>query len=1234
VVDEDAVIPSTDSDLLLPSPTQYTDKSEKDTFSSQLPVLTSTYARQRPHSPELQVSLSPRPSRSRTSTAPLSDLDILLSSAAQQTNETRISSSSPPRTPKHTRHRSQSPVHHASSSLASASRTHAAAGIFARTYNLPSRSDLVSLQTITILEHLKTTVSVHGGDNNLVHIDTILNPSPQWILHGYVNQHLEMDEIVKRFHKLVKFAIELEAEYEEAMLHSIRGLIDRMNKVRVEGKIWNTFISYVKDLLKEEADKLHTLHKDHIETLCRSLVVTGCIKMNVSYETKLNDFNDSFTREHSIDRSYEHIKRQAFKAFNADMKKKWKPEDVQDDKIANEVLDQHLEKLEIELSTDPYVGVVEEKLVLLPPLLLRAQVFCGCRSLCFPLFDSSAQILEQIQHHTVVCISTPTGSGKSTLVPALLAADGYNLIFVTQPRRLACSAISARVNKTMDSTIASWAVSGERSKTDSNTRIILARTCDGVYYAYYQTVNNRPVYPKPQICQSNLTDVEFSLRKSPFEDGLHSFKQYLPDAPEKEYLDSAVRRLQHLNILDHAGSFTPVGNAIAQLPDFGNVAMNVSVYFGLTKFNCGRDIIRLAAFLSVMNTAGSLRTIPDRFKQSDEGDFMTLLSVMNHLKSHQNAMDNQEFLPIAHQLRRALARLKSFENFFEKASPQLCEASEISAHYWPNVARSLLAGYWEHVYVCMKELNGSNTQYYRYNISDHEHAQRKQIAAIDYATTIDLKSNCPTVVLARDVFCGTDRRGCILSFVGIIQSSWLDNALERKLDVTPQEREHFLANIRPTNEFITIAQSVANTANSTNIELIGNAGDVLDTERFIRQKLQRLRKWHLVEDNELNNNPTLQMNVRNVRKNLRYFNPLIWGSLNEKQVVVKMEKDGQNSITISVNSREEDGKKIKKIIDMFVWWLRKCVAVRNEHSGVIPKFLNKRDAALEERIARVTDSERTQDKRMMMMRDGTRESRMEVVAWVAVCKFKCRLEGGFPRDWIVDHRREHPTSIEPTNWVTFNQQTGLPELTPKLIPADLDFHLPLKKYFDLERFLDEMHQYEFQVKVFQEPWRYILLFDQYTSTGPFIAEFIQPHIAITQDRIDFNTNNLYVECDYTKQLGQKIDLQVPPYSIDLDSTVADIRAHKLIVLRPEDDHMNERIKKMTDRGYVLKERRFSYMPNPLENKNMVLTPVPPAANDYTMIKERFKEKLPQSIIELIEQVHNPNLQRLYEAQKT
>jgi HrpA-like RNA helicase len=50
--------------------------------------------------------------------------------------------------------------------------------------------------------------------------------------------------------------------------------------------------------------------------------------------------------------------------------------------------------------------------------------------------------------------------GKSTLLPALLAAEGYDKIIVTQPRRLPCSLISQRVNSMVNDDISGWAVSG------------------------------------------------------------------------------------------------------------------------------------------------------------------------------------------------------------------------------------------------------------------------------------------------------------------------------------------------------------------------------------------------------------------------------------------------------------------------------------------------------------------------------------------------------------------------------------------------------------------------------------------------------------------------------------------------------------------------------------------------------------------------------------------------------
>ena len=85
-------------------------------------------------------------------------------------------------------------------------------------------------------------------------------------------------------------------------------------------------------------------------------------------------------------------------------------------------------------------------------------------------------------------------------------------------------------------------------------------------------------------------------------------------------------------------------------------------------------------------------------------------------------------------------------------------------------------------------------------------------------------------------------------------------------------------------------------------------------------------------------------------------------------------------------------------------------------SGVSPRILKPqmRHSCLdiEEKISHITDSKRTSIELWKGLKgsNATRETRMEVVAWIATCKFDCRLEGGFVRDWIVGNYTNLPTS--------------------------------------------------------------------------------------------------------------------------------------------------------------------------------------------------------------------------------
>ena len=92
-------------------------------------------------------------------------------------------------------------------------------------------------------------------------------------------------------------------------------------------------------------------------------------------------------------------------------------------------------------------------------------------------------------------------------------------------------------------------------------------------------------------------------------------------------------------------------------------------------------------------------------------------------------------------------------------------------------------------------------------------------------------------------------------------------------------------------------------------------------------------------------------------------------------------------------------------------------------------------------------------------KDATRETRMEVVAWVACTQHSCRLEGGFVRDWVVGGFANVRRPPAGDDWVQImgkpdGDWQDRPELHPGLGPQDLDMQrLAAGGWFDIERFV-------------------------------------------------------------------------------------------------------------------------------------------------------------------------------------
>ena len=280
---------------------------------------------------------------------------------------------------------------------------------------------------------------------------------------------------------------------------------------------------------------------------------------------------------------------------------------------------------------------------------------------------------------------------------------------------------------------------------------------------------------------------------------------------------------------------------MAQLPDFGSLAMSRAVLAGLETFNCGRDLIRLASILGVLNTSAILRSIPFQFKRA-EGDFMTLLSVMDAILAQKRIIPPHIFninvvckefglTSISHNLKRAMLRNTSFETFFDRSS-EYRVASQISTNDWCSIAKSLLAGFSDNVYLSQTELQGKLHSFYRYNIYPVRDNQQ-QIAVIDSSSTLarSIKSIPVSLILVRDIHCSTAIRAIsILSFIGEIQADWISNSLEREFKITNDEKQKFENEIKSNSTFQSISKNIDIKLPMQKILLTGIAGEILITE--------------------------------------------------------------------------------------------------------------------------------------------------------------------------------------------------------------------------------------------------------------------------------------------------------------------------------------------------------------------------------------------------------------------
>jgi hypothetical protein len=386
-------------------------------------------------------------------------------------------------------------------------------------------------------------------------------------------------------------------------------------------------------------------------------------------------------------------------------------------------------------------------------------------------------------------------------------------------------------------------------------------------------------------------------------------------------------------------TLTNHGKALAKLPDFGSLAMSKCVLAALNNFRCGADLIALSAILNVLNTTAVFKSIPSQYKSVD-GDFMTLLNVMNAMLVVKQSVPARDFNlvrfcntkglnGIQHILQKALRRHSTLETAFNLSEEYRIKAN-IKSNSWESIARSLLSGYYDNVFVLGKDLFQRTKLYFHYNGSTVDN-----VAELDSQCVLAKSANrvLPSFILARDIrYSSSLRSKAILSFVGKLESGWAEHSIERKLVLTTEEETRLNTNNRYADAAAKYSTRIKMSLTNANVLLSGSIGTVFDTELYLLQEMGE--DYTFVLENK--NPPTgsahanLDRNLKGVMKMPHIFNPMKWRWEHEKQVTISVNcNTSTNVCEITVKGRNSECKNVKREFDSFLSWLQNCAVIRH-----------------------------------------------------------------------------------------------------------------------------------------------------------------------------------------------------------------------------------------------------------------------------------------------------------------
>ncbi|CAM4813358.1 unnamed protein product [Rotaria magnacalcarata] len=287
--------------------------------------------------------------------------------------------------------------------------------------------------------------------------------------------HDEFKNVLQRIHDLCDATRSSRVYYQQRLNSKLESINNLMTQVIRPLPSWKCYIKCFQQLAKSKIEEFVRLYDDYILQKSK-FMVEECIKDASFHAIKqLEKLTDMYTKKKQFLPELEILKSETLdECIKEHISLQQLKFEKKPSKQSLEIMNHFINNIKTEFKTKPtYVGFALEQFKEIPILLQRIMLYYRCFLLQLPLYESSKEFLEKTEQATVITIATPNGSGKSALLPALLIANGYDKVIVTQPRRLLCTRMCRRVNETLtanrdESKLAGWVVDGAEQYVNSH----------------------------------------------------------------------------------------------------------------------------------------------------------------------------------------------------------------------------------------------------------------------------------------------------------------------------------------------------------------------------------------------------------------------------------------------------------------------------------------------------------------------------------------------------------------------------------------------------------------------------------------------------------------------------------------------------------------------------------------------------------------------------------------------